>query len=332
MVSIKDVAREAGVSVSTVSHVINQTRFVAPETRANVERVIGTLGYQPSSLARALKVKRTHTIGMLVTNSTNPFFAEVVHGVEEGCFRNNFSLILCNSGDEPDRQEAYLVTLMQKRIDALLVMTTNNDPEFYGKLSELKDLPKVILDSEPGLDACTIGDDSVLGGRMATEFLIRQGFKKIGCLTGPEGHPRSRDRYRGFSNAMANAGLTTNPDWIVPGQLTALGGYEAMQRILDTGTRPDALFAFNDLMAMGAYRAIMENGLAIPGDISVIGYDDLDIAGYVMPPLTTIRQPSFDLGLKAAEVLIHHLEDKQPMPPVIQLNPELIVRDSVKGS
>lgn len=329
MVSIKDVARQAGVSVSTVSHVINQTRFVAPDTRANVERAIAALGYQPSSLARALKMKRTHTIGMLVTNSTNPFFAEVVHGVEEGCYRNNFSLILCNSGDEPERQEAYLVTLVQKRIDALLVMTTNNDPVFYRKLDALKDLPKVILDSEPGLDVCTIGDDSVLGGRMAAEFLISQGFENIGCLTGPEGHPRSRDRYRGYRSAMQAAGLAINPDWIQPGELNALGGYQAMGRIMQGRTRPDALFAFNDLMAMGAYRSIMEHGLAIPGDISVIGYDDLEIAGYVMPPLTTVRQPSFDLGLKAAEVLIEHLENKTYMPSVIQLNPELIIRESV---
>lgn len=331
MVSIKDVAREAGVSVSTVSHVVNQTRFVAPETRANVEDAIGMLGYQPSSLARALKMKRSHTIGMLVTNSTNPFFAEVVHGVEEGCFRNNFSLILCNSGDEPERQESYLVTLMQKQIDALLVMTTNSNAHFYAKLSELKDLPKVILDSEPGLDACTIGDDSVLGGRMATEFLIGQGFENIGCLTGPKGHPRSRDRFRGFQSAMQDAGLVVNPDWIEPGELTAQGGHDAMQNILAAGTHPDALFAFNDLMAMGAYRAIKEHGLTIPDDISVIGYDDLEVAGYLMPPLTTISQPSFELGLKAAEVLIDFLEKKVDMPPVIQFTPELVTRDSVKS-
>lgn len=330
MVSIKDVARVAGVSVSTVSHVINKTRFVAPETTETVEKAISELGYQPSSLARALKVKRTKTLGMLVTSSTNPFFAEVVRGVEEGCYRNGFSLILCNSGDERERQMAYLATLTQKRIDALLVMTTNSDPVFYAELGKLKDLPKVILDSEPGLDACTIGDDSVFGGRMATQFLIGCGFTQIGCLTGPEGHPRSRDRYRGFESAMKAAGRTINEDWVVPGELTAIGGYEAMNGIFESGSLPQALFAFNDLMAMGAFRAAMERGLSIPGDISIIGYDDLEIAAYLMPALTTVRQPSFDLGLNAAKVLIDHLENKADMPPVIQLTPELVIRDSVK--
>lgn len=330
MVSIKDVARAAGVSVSTVSHVINATRFVAPETKKNVQRAIRDLGYQPSSLARALKVNRTHTIGMLVTSSTNPFFAEVVRGVEEGCFRGGFSLILCNSGNQRGRQLAYLDTLMQKRIDALVVMTANRDPDFQQALERLEALPKVILDSEPFPNACAIGDDSVLGGRLAAGFLVDRGYAAIGCLTGPETHPRSRDRFRGFEEAMRDAGHPIRPEWIVGDDLSALGGYQAMTRMLDSGSRPRALFAFNDLMAMGAYRAIVERGLAIPDDISVVGYDDLEIAAFLVPALTTVRQPSFDLGLEAAEILIRFLENGADMPPLIQLIPELVIRDSVR--
>ena len=129
---------------------------------------------------------------------------------------------------------------------------------------------------------------------------------------------------------MKAAGRTINPDWVVPGELTAVGGYQAMNGVFESGSMPRALFAFNDLMAMGAFRAVMERGLSIPEDISIIGYDDLEIAAYLMPALTTVRQPSFDLGLNAAEVLIDHLENKAAMPPVIQLTPELVVRDSVK--
>jgi len=329
MVSIKDVAQAAGVSVSTVSHVINETRFVAPDTKASVQEAVRSLGYQPSSLARALKSNRSKTLGMLVTSSTNPFFAEVVRGVEEGCYRSGFSLILCNSGEEGDRQTSYLDTLRQKRVDALVVMTVNRAPSFQEALSGLDSLPKVVLDSKPFPNACAIGDDSVLGGRLAAEHLIRRGHREIGCLTGPKDHPRSRERYRGFALALQDAGLSLRPEWVAAGELTAAGGYEACCRLLDSGAAPRALFAFNDLMAMGAYRAILERGLSIPGDISVIGYDDLEFAPYLFPALTTVRQPSFDLGLQAAELLIRNLETKAEIPPLLQLTPELICRDSV---
>ncbi len=330
MISIKDVAKAAGVSVTTVSHVINSTRFVAPQTRKKVEQAVQDLGYQPSSLARALKVKSTRTIGMLVSSSTNPFFAEVVRGVEEGCFQKGYSLILCNSGDEHERHLAYLKTLMQKRIDALVVMTTSSDKIFYDKLRSLDTLPKVLLDAELGLDACAIGDDSILGGQLATNHLIEAGFKEIGCLTGPDGHPRSRDRYRGFEQAMEQSGLELRADWVASDELSAPGGYRAMLKVLEADDRPKAVFACNDMMAIGAYRAIQERGLSIPDDIAIIGYDDLELAAYLTPALTTIHQPSFELGLKAAEILIDHLDEKADMPDVIQLEPGLVERESVR--
>ncbi|MDV7143396.1 LacI family DNA-binding transcriptional regulator [Tropicimonas sp. TH_r6] len=330
MVSIKHVAQAAGVSVSTVSHVINKTRFVAPDTRAAVEKAVKDLDYQPSYLARALKSKRTHTLGMLVTSSTNPFFAEIVSGVEEGCYRAGYSLILCNAGDQPGRQRAYLQTLMQKRIDALVVMTTNRDPEFQEDLARLNTLPRAVLDSEPMPNACAIGDDSLLGGRLAGEALIQRGHDRIGCLTGPVNHPRSHDRLEGFEQAMSEAGLELDPDLIVTGDLSAHGGYEAMVELLDRAAPPSAVFAFNDLMAMGAYRAITERGLRIPEDISVIGYDDLEIASYLYPALTTIRQPGFGLGLEAAEILIGHLERGEELPALIRKLPELVARDSLR--
>ncbi len=329
MVSIKDVAQAAGVSASTVSHVINETRHVAPLTRKKVEEVIQLLGFQPSMMARALKVKRTNIIGMLVSNSSNPFFADVVRGVEEGCYQHNFSLILCNSGHQSDRQLANLNTLLQRRIDALLVMTTKTDPALYQQLSKLGKLPKAILDSAPHPNACTLQDDSVLGGRLATEHLIKSGLTKIGCLMGPLDHPRSIERYKGYKSAMEAAGLPVEVKWQSTGFLTASGGYEGMKQILEVDSQPEAIFAFNDLMAMGAYRAIKERGLRIPEDISVIGYDDVEYTSYMAPTLTTIKQPSFELGLSAAQTLINHLEEKTEMPQVIKLVPELIVRSSV---
>ena len=329
MNNIKDVAQRAGVSVSTVSHVINGTRFVAPITKKNVEEAIEVLNYRPSSVARALKMNKSRTIGMLISSSTNPFFAEIVRGVEEGCYRHNYSLILCNSGNERERQLANIDTLIQKRIDALLVMTTNSDHQVYARIGELEKIPKVILDSEPGLDICTIGDDSVLGGEMATEFLISKGFTEIGCLTGPEDHPRSRDRLKGFRQALTKYNVEIHDNWIKVSNLNASGGYKAMCELLKENLVPKAVFAFNDLMAMGAYRAIFEKGMSIPEDISIIGYDNLEISAYLMPALTTVDQPSYKLGLNAAEVLFDKLENKTEMPSAIQLTSALVIRNSV---
>ena len=330
MISIKDVAQEAGVSVTTVSHVVNSTRFVAPATKEKVEKAIQDLGYQPSSLARALKVKTTKTIGMLVSSSTNPFFAEVVQGVEEGCYQKGYSLILCNSGDQHDRHLSYLQTLMQKRIDALVVMTSSSDEIFNKKLSSLKKLPKILLDFQLGVEGCAIGDDSVLGGRLATNYLLDQGLTAIGCLTGPVDHPRSRDRHRGFIEAMEANGQPIHSEWVIADDLSAPGGYRAMQKVLNAKERPQAVFACNDMMAIGAYRAIQECGLKVGEDISIIGYDDLELAGYLTPSLTTVHQPSFELGLKAADILIDHLENKTEMPELLQFEPKLVIRESVQ--
>ncbi len=330
MASIKDVAQAAGVSVSTVSHVINKTRFVSLETAAAVTKAVDELDYRPSYLARALKSKRTQTLGMLVTSSTNPFFAEVISGVEEGCFQAGYSLILCNCGDQPGRQRSHLETLMQKRIDGLAVMTTRRDEDFQAELSSLGTMPRVVLDSAPMAHACAIGDDSVTGGRLAAEFLLSHDHTLIGCLTGPVTHPRSKDRLDGFETGLRGKGMSLDHDLVIAGDLTAHGGYEAMRCLLDKGKVPTAVFAFNDLMAMGAYRAILERGLSIPADISVVGYDDLEIAAYMVPALTTIRQPGFDLGLEAAEILIGNLKNGSDLPEIIRKTPELVVRESVK--
>lgn len=329
MVSIKDVARVAGVSVSTVSHVINKTRYVSPGTTEAVEAAVRDLGYQPSFLARALKSKRTRTLGMLVTTSTNPFFAELVCGVEEACFQAGYSLILCNAGDQPGRQNAYLQTLMQKRIDGLVVMTIFRDPDFQEALSRLTTLPRAVLDPEPTPNACTVSDDSRGGGRLAGEAMVARGHIRVACLTGPAKHPRSQDRLQGFREALQEAGHALDPELIVVGGLSVRSGYEAMRKLLDATAPPTAVFAFNDLMAMGAYRAILERGLRIPEDISVMGYDDIELVSYLTPALTTVRQPGFGLGLEAAEALIGHLERGEALPDRILKQPELVLRESL---
>ena len=208
MVTIKDVARAAGVSVTTVSHAVNRTRHVNPDTIEKVQATIEQLGYQPSGVARALKSNRTQTVGMIVTSSTNPFFAEVIRGVETGCFDLGYSLMLCNSGDVAQKLTAYLRTLMMKRIDALLVMTNNASSDFFRRLEQIRTVPIIALDTTiPRVD-CMINDDSLLGGRLAGAHLAGKGFARIGCITGPAGHPHSAERLAGFTAALAEAGIT----------------------------------------------------------------------------------------------------------------------------
>jgi len=331
--NIKDVAREAGVSVTTVSHVVNGTRPVAPATQERVQKAISRLGYHPSGVARALKAQRTHTIGMIVTSSTNPFFAEVIRGVETACYDRGYSLILCNSGDVLDKLVGYLRALMMKRIDGLVVMTTNISQDFFHNLKTARRVPVVAIDTDPGHGAIdsVINDDSLLGGRLAGAYLAGRGFTRIACITGPRGHPRSEERLAGFAAALREAGRVLLPALSVPSDLTVGGGYRAMQTLLDLppGAGPQAVFAFNDLLAMGALCAVNERRLRVPDDISIMGYDDIEYAAYTSSPLTTIRQPTFELGATAAEVLVAHLEQGVGIPHVLALKPTLCERRSV---
>ena len=301
MSTIKDVAREAGVSVTTVSHVVNATRPVAAETHARVTEVITRLGYRPSGIAKALKANRTYAIGMLVTTSANPFFAEVIRGVENGCFERGYTLILGNTGDVLDRLSAYWRTLAARRIDGLIVMTTNRTPEFFDLLAAEGRLPVVALDTADDRADSVVHDDSVLGGRLPGNFLVARGFRRIACLTGPADHPRSQLRLVGFSDALAQAGVSlgVRHDHRVGPQ-----GLRRLPALSELASRnsglPEALFCFNDMLAMGALCAAHERGIGVPRDLSVIGYDDFEIAAYASPPLTTIRQPAFELGATAA--------------------------------
>ncbi|MDI6003598.1 LacI family transcriptional regulator [Cobetia marina] len=330
MIRLKDVAARAGVSVTTVSHVVNATRPVARDTEARVREAIAALGYRPDSVARALKSNRSRTLGMIVTSAHNPFFAEVIRGVEDRCYQAGYSLILCNSDDIDAKQLSYLETLRDRRIDGLVVMTAENGEGFLQALSALP-LPTVMMDADPqpGWDMTVVNDDSRLGGRLAIEHLISRGLERIALLTGPRDHARSRERLCGALGALKAAGLGVPEDWQVATDLMLEDGHRAAHLLLaDPGDRPDAIFAFNDLLALGCLRAAQDLGLEVPRELSIIGYDDIEISAYLNPALTTIRQPIYDLGTTAVEQLIARLEGS-PFPGQTQLAPTLVVRESV---
>ncbi len=310
---MKDVARLAGVSTSTVSHVINKDRFVSETITEKVEAAIKSLNYAPSALARSLKLNQTRTIGMLITASTNPFYSELVRGVEQRMNRN-------------------LETLMQKRVDGLLLLCTETHQPSREIMERYPSIPTVMMDWSPfdgEGDSDLIQDNSLLGGDLATQYLIDKGFTRIACITGPLDKTPARLRLEGYRAAMKRAGLAIPQGYEITGDFEFGGGFDAMQALLAHQQRPQAVFTGNDAMAVGAYQALYQAGLRIPQDMAVIGYDDIELARYMTPPLTTIHQPKDELGELAIDVLIHRMAQPALQQQRLQLTPVLTVRGSV---
>ncbi|EJL6483733.1 substrate-binding domain-containing protein [Vibrio cholerae] len=331
MATMKDIARLAGVSTSTVSHVINKSRFVSDEIAERVNNAAQQLNYAPSALARSLKMNRTKTIGMLVTTSTNPFFGEVVKGVERSCYHQGYNLILCNTEGDNQRMKASINTLLQKRVDGLLLMCSTLEGERLDVFDRYPDIPIVVMDWGPILFASDkIQDNSLQGGYMAAKHLIECGHKEIGCITGPLIRHQAQMRYEGYKRALAEAGIAINPDWIVESDFECEGGYQAFEKLYQRGELPSALFVSNDMMAMGVIQAASQRGLRVPDDLSLIGYDDVHIAKFMTPALTTIHQPKYRLGKAAVDTLLYRLENPDTTAQVVQLEPTLVVRNSVR--
>ncbi|MCR9629141.1 substrate-binding domain-containing protein [Vibrio antiquarius] len=332
MATMKDIAKLAGVSTSTVSHVINKTRFVSEEISERVNTAAKELNYYaPSALARSLKVNRTKTIGMLVTTSTNPFFGEVVKGVERSCYQKGYSLILCNTEGDNERMRQSINTLLQKRVDGLILMCSSLEGERIDVFERYPDIPVVVMDWGPMLfTSDKIQDNSLRGGYLAAKYLIDCGHTEIGCITGPLIKHQAQMRYEGYKRAMNEAGLEFNANWIIESDFECEGGYQAFMKMAQRGTLPSSIFVSNDMMAMGVINAANELNIKVPEQISIIGYDDIHIAKFMSPSLTTIHQPKYRLGQAAVETLVRKLDDKSTEAQVVQLEPALVERKSVK--
>lgn len=329
MATMKDVARLAGVSTSTVSHVINNDRFVSDAIREKVEAAIKNLNYAPSALARSLKLNQTRTIGMLITASSNPFFSELVRGVERSCFERGYSLVLCNTDGDEQRMNRNLETLLQKRVDGLLLLCTETHQPSPEIMQRYPSIPTVMMDWAPfGGEGDLIQDNSLLGGDIATQYLIDKGYTRIACITGPLDKTPARLRLEGYRNAMARAGLPVKAGYEFNADFEFGGGFNAMQALLALPEPPHAVFMSNDAMAVGAYQALYQAGLRVPQDMALVGYDDIELARYMTPPLTTIHQPKDELGELAIDVLIHRMAQPDLQQQRLQLTPELVERGS----
>jgi LacI family transcriptional regulator len=305
---MKQVAERAGVSTSTVSHVINGTRAVSADVRVRVQAIIAELRYVPSAVARSLKSDRTRTIGLMVPNNANPCYAELNRGIQDTAFARGYHLILCNAYDDLHKQAAYLRGLMEKRIDGLVLVAVHAGDELAQLLRE-QSLPLVLVDrAVPGVAADFIETDQLTAGYLATRHLIELGHTEIACVYGPYREP---PRLAGYQRALKEAGLEARPGLQVRSDFTSEGGFQAFRQLLALERRPSAIFACNDLMAIGGICAASEAGVRIPADLSVIGHDDIPQAAYATPRLTTMAQPKFAMGERVAHMLFERLAGEQ---------------------
>jgi LacI family transcriptional regulator len=328
-VTIKDIAKLADVSVATVSYVLNGNRYVSPELRSRVTDAIDELGYSPNLVARSLRQSRTGTIGLIVPDNSNPFFAEIAKGVEDAGFEQGYSVILCNSNAMPERELAYLEVLRAKRVDGIIFIATTAEIKSIRPLVE-GGIPAVTFyrdSSDMNVDRFFI--DNERAGYLATKYLIALGHRHLACIQPASAVTPSALRIAGFKRALSEHGLEVDDILMPRGDNLFQGGWEAARTLLDSGRRITAIFASNDAMAIGCIRALRDRGLRVPDDISVTGVDDIHLATVIEPTLTTVAQPKYEAGRQAVTMLVNRITGEYDGGArQVQLDIELIVRES----
>ena len=328
--TIKDVARLVGVHPSTVSRVINNHPRISEKTRNKVFFAIKKLGYTPDAIARGLKLKKTYTLGVLIPDITNPFFAEIARGVEDAANASGFNVILCNTDDKLKKERTYLDILKERRVDGLILGTAHIKDESILGL-EKKKFPYILVSRniEKLNKNCIIVDD-VEGGIMATEYLIKIGHRRIAHITGPLKTRSALNRLKGYKLALKKYEIEYRDELVGEGDFRIKGGYQVMKRFLKLAEPPTAIFAANDLLALGAMQVIQKKNFHIPEDFSVVGFNDIKLASFVYPPLTTIRQPMLEMGALAVKMLLRIIEEGEFNQRKIVLKSKLIIRESCK--
>jgi LacI family transcriptional regulator len=331
-VRMKDIARDLGVSVVTVSKVLRNHSDISEETRERVMRRIKELNYRPNLAARALVTGRTYTVGLIVPDLVHPFFAEVAKGLSRVLRKKGYSMVISSSEEDPELERQELDQLVARRVDALFLALGQTTPEAVQRVAE-QQIPYVLIDRAiPGLDANFVGVDDREAGRLAVEHLAEQGCRRIAHIRGPE-VSTSLGRLEGYRLALAARGIEAPSSYVVRGthgdDAADLSGYESMRQLLRASPRPDAVFCYNDPMAMGAMKAILEAGLGVPGDIAVVGCGNVTYASLLRVPLSSIDQNSAAIGERAAKLALSLVDSRTPpKPKSILLTPTLVTRES----
>ncbi len=335
MATLKDVAERARVSIGTVSNVINGSVPVSPGRRTRVSDAIRQLGYHPDHIARSLRTRRTRTLGMVISDITNPFFSQLVRGAEDAALEHKYLLLAFNTDDHLDRERQGLELLRNRRVDGVLLVVS----PARGTPSHIADIlaagtPVVCLDRVPrGARVPSVTVNNAHGARECVRHLLDRGHRRIAILTGSLRLQTARERLKGYKQAFKSAGFQVDPDLIREGDYRADSGYALARVLLSRPDPPSALFTSNGLMAIGALQAAAELGLLCPKDVAIATFDDLPVAGILRPPLTSVAQPAYKMGYKGAELLIQMVESKKKrQPPVkIKLPTELQIRESTGG-
>jgi LacI family transcriptional regulator/LacI family repressor for deo operon, udp, cdd, tsx, nupC, and nupG len=334
MATLKDVAREADVSVSTVSRVFNNPEKVRPDTRQRVREAADALGYKPSRVARRLRLKegQANLIGLVIPDIQNPFFADVTRGVEDVTRDNDYALIISNSDEDPDKQKLAVDTLKTEDVDGVIVPPVSaDDPEVKRLLDS--DIAVVCVDrrmEDARVD--TIVSDNRAGAYEAVSHLIELGHERIGFIGGIPRISTSTERRAGYEEALRDHGLPVDPALIKEGDSRRERGTYLTNDLLDLDDPPTALFTGNNLTTLGALSAIVVRGLSVPEDVALVGYDDIPWAMALNPPPTVIDQPGYEMGRRAAQTLLDRITTPNRSPTTVTLQPKLIVRQSCGGT
>jgi len=328
MPTLKDVAERAGVSTSTVSRTITGKVHVDEQTQQRVWAAIKELDYKPNMLAKSLKEGRTNTVALVIPNIRNPIFPAVTRGAEDIARKNGFTLILCNTDENIDVEKEYIEKLTNRWIDGFIFATARDSSRHLLDLKE-QGIPLVFMIRS--MEGCNnrVVVDNITGAYKATEYLISRGCKNIAFINGPLDIDLYRQRLEGYEGALKTHNIEVDNNIIINNVDDQDNGYQAVLSLLNKNLPIDAIFAASDPKAVSAIKAIKHKGLSVPDDISVIGFDDLDIASIVEPGLTTIAQPAYELGASAMDMLIKIIKKRRNVRPVV-FDTELVVRQSVR--
>ena len=328
MVTIKEVAKRAGVHPSTVSRALSGKIPVDEETKQKVMEAVEALNYQPNVLAKGLKEGKTNTIGLIIPNIQNPIFPAVARGVEDEARKAGFTVILCNTDEDLAVERNYVDKLQKRWVDGIIFATASDKSEHILTLKQ-NNFPVVLLVRHMGKEVDAIIADNYQGAYQAAAYLIEKGHRKIALINGDTSLPLYAERLNGYKQAHQDAGIVIDEKMILNGVSGYQDGYDAAKQLLNGGAIPDAVFATSDPKAVGVMRAVKDNGLAVPKDVAVVGFDDLSMSALLDPPLTTVAQPFYEMGAKAAARLIALIKNKnQRKPRVDILDTKLVVRNS----
>ena len=328
--TVEDVAREANVSVATVSRVFNGTAKVREATERKVKEAARRLDYQPSRVARRLRVKSTDSliIGLIVTDLANPFFSEIERGVEDIAYKNNNAVMVCNSDEDEEKERFYIETLLSERVSGLIVAPTPGNEAYIQELQD-NGYPVVFVDRKPSYgNVDTVLIDNVSGAYSAIKRLLELGHRRIGIINGIPGITTTEERFAGYKKALQEYQIAPDPELVTYGNSRQSGGMDNARKLLELDNPPTAIFSTNNLMTLGVLEEMYNRGITIPDEIALIGFDDMPWAVALNPPLTAVKQPSYDLGTMATDLLLKRLEDPARSTSSIVLSPRLVIRKS----